>query len=235
MRSPGLLSSWLATAADTNDLANAKTAVDILSGLVGIVATVITALGTVVTAAAVVIGGVWAYFKFVKGRTFRPHVEIGVSGRWLGPRGSAGLLLAVRLKNIGSGKVELRQEGTGVRLRQPADHQLPEPAETAWVDHGVYEIFVEHDWIEPGETIEDDLLLRLPGGPHVVEAQVRIVLTWQPKNVTVHARRVLPPTLEAAVDEDELAAAETTPASERTAPPDTTVQSDTTAPERKGG
>jgi len=44
--------------------------------------TIVEIIGTAVTAAAVVIGGSWAYFKFVKGRTYRPRLEVGLSGQW---------------------------------------------------------------------------------------------------------------------------------------------------------
>jgi hypothetical protein len=33
---------------------------------------------TALTSGAIVVGGVWTYFKFIKGRTFRPRVN----GQW---------------------------------------------------------------------------------------------------------------------------------------------------------
>jgi len=33
----------------------------------------------IVTSSAVVIGGIWAYFKFVRGRAFANRAELGVS------------------------------------------------------------------------------------------------------------------------------------------------------------
>jgi hypothetical protein len=154
---------------------------------------VVDVIGGLVTAGAVVVGGFWAYVKLIKGRTYRPHVEVAVDGEWLGPNGLLGLRLSITVKNIGAGKVEVLQRGSGVMVSRTADAQPAPPAETAWEPLGVYEIFVEHQWIEPGETIRDELLLRLPLDPQVVEVQTRLVLAWKPQNVSVHARRVLVP------------------------------------------
>jgi hypothetical protein len=157
------------------------------------VGSVVDIVGGLVTAGAVVVGGCWAYVKLIKGRTFRPHVEVAVDGGWLGPSGSLGLRLSVVVRNIGAGKVEVLQRGSGVMVSRRAALQPAPPAETAWEPLGVYEIFVEHQWVEPGETIRDELLLRLPLDPQVVEVQTRLVLAWSPQNVSVHARRVLVP------------------------------------------
>lgn len=153
-------------------------------------------LGTVVTAVAVIVGGLWAYFRLIKGRTFRPHVEVGVSAQWLGREGELGLKISVQLKNIGAAKVALLRQGTGMRLRRISGDQEEAPAEASWEDlGGVYEVFLHHEWIEPGETVLDDLLIRLPDPVlvPVIEVQTRIVLAWKPDNIVVHSRRICSP------------------------------------------
>jgi hypothetical protein len=37
----------------------------------------------------VVVGGIWAYFLFVRQRTHAPHIEFDLSGRFLGPQEGA--------------------------------------------------------------------------------------------------------------------------------------------------
>lgn len=167
--------------------------------------------GTLVTTVAVVVGGIWAYFKFIKGRTYRPHVEVAQSGAWLGSNGSLGFKATVTLKNIGAAKVELRQKGTGLRISRLAATQPEPPSESSWDSLGVFKIFTNHEWIEPGETISDDLLIRLPLDPQTLQVETRLVLPWKRRvvlghvgrtevalpwthdqNVTVHARQVLP-------------------------------------------
>ena len=43
---------------------------------------VVDIIGTSVTAIAIIIGGFWAYFKFAKGRTYRPRFEVLLAGQW---------------------------------------------------------------------------------------------------------------------------------------------------------
>lgn len=88
------------------------------------------AIASFVTALAVIAGGVWAYYEFVRGRTFHPRISIEVLGQWRAtsdgqPRRSwlalqqqrpkAHVLhVRVRVTNIGAGKVMLRQYYTAL-------------------------------------------------------------------------------------------------------------------------
>jgi hypothetical protein len=162
---------WVASA-EASALAEAKDVADIV--------------GTAVTSIAVVVGAFWAYFKFIKGRTFRPHVEVNQSGEWLGANGALGFKATVSLKNIGAAKVELRQAGTGLRISRLADDQPEPPGESLWESFGVFEIFTKHEWIEPGETVGDELLVRLPLDPQPLQLETRLVLPWKKRVVLGH-------------------------------------------------
>lgn len=147
-------------------------------------------LSALVTALAVVVGGLWAYFKLIRGRTFRPHVEVDVLAEWLGKEGHRGIKISVQLKNIGAAKIELLQNGSGMRVKRLSQYQNDPPAEAVWDDFGgVYEVFLHHEWIEPGETVIDDLMLVL-GPEQIIEVETRIILAWKPSNVVVHSRRI---------------------------------------------
>lgn len=159
-------------------LTDVKTVADIAQGLI--------------TTVGLVMAGVWTYVKFIKGRQFRPHVEITVHGDWLGEDGELGLRLQVRLKNIGTAKVQLTHRGTGVMVSRLAAEQDPPPAATRWTELGVWDVFLKHEWIEPGETIGEDLLLRLPRPPGLLEVRTRVILAWRP-SIDVQGRLVLVP------------------------------------------
>lgn len=164
----------------TSLLDNVKTAVDIL--------------GTLVTAAAVIVGGLWAYFNFVKGRTYRPRLEVEMQGEWRVIDGERWLHSRVRVKNIGASKVTLRQRGTGLQLSRLRTRD-PASTRARWETLTVSEIFKEHQWIEPGETISDDVLLHLdvPDGQPVL-CETRLVWQWNDKegNIDVTSRRIIP-------------------------------------------
>jgi hypothetical protein len=156
---------------------------------------IVDIIGTAVTAAAVVIGGIWAYFRFVKGRTYRPRLEPGLSGEWRLIDGKCLLQARVTVKNIGASKVTLLQKGTGLRVSVLAAGQPPIPAPAEWEILKVFEILREHEWIEPDETIYDDLLLNLGTfEPVLTLFEARLVSRWSRfgRNIEVFARRVIP-------------------------------------------
>ena len=153
-------------------------------------------VSSAVTTTAVIVAGVWTYFKFIKGRGFRPHLDVATSALWVSDGETFDLEVTLRLKNIGSSKVELIQKGTGIQISRLADNQSPAPAEARWDSiGGVFEVFVKHEWIEPSETIEDELLVRMPCDPQVLQLESRVVLAWKRENISVHSRRVLTPRL----------------------------------------
>jgi hypothetical protein len=162
-----------------SDLDNAKTVIDLI--------------GTLITAAAVIIGGIWAYFKFVKGRTFRPRLEVNMSGQWVNVDEKQLLQARIRVKNIGASKVTLLQEGTGLRVSVLAARQPSAPAAAVWDRRGIFEILKEHAWIEPLETVSDDLLLDL-GRPNHVPTLFETRLVWRRRagNIQVFARQLIP-------------------------------------------
>lgn len=162
------------------------------------------AVESTLTALAVFAGGVWAYYKFVKGRTFRPRVSIQVLGQWRHDDnvqvGQSWLpfrqqppkptLLHVRIcvKNIGGSKVTLKESGTGVEVSFPDNVQPVSPHAVHWENSlaaqqanpntkGMFPVFEGQEWIEPGETISDDLLLDL--GRSATNAQLDVFLSWK--------------------------------------------------------
>jgi hypothetical protein len=159
------------------------------------VKTIVEIAGTTVTALAVIAGGLWAYFKFVRGRTFRPRLELGMSGQWRMIKDEPLIHARLTVKNIGATNVSLLQKGTGLRISR-LDPDQPGSAEPArWQRIRVFEIFREHAWIEPGETISDDLLIRLGGGQQTLLFELRLIWRWKRRdgNITAFARQIIPP------------------------------------------
>jgi hypothetical protein len=149
-------------------------------------------IATIVTALALITGGIWAYFKFARGRTFRPRLEIEMSGQWLKANRKHWLQARIKVKNIGASKVMLRQNGTGLKVRVLADAQSPPPDYAKWKRAGWCIILEDHQWIEPGETVSDDLLLNLgTRRPVPVHLDARVNAGRRSK-ITVSARQVLP-------------------------------------------
>lgn len=164
-------------------------------GLLADVQTVIDIFGTIVTATAVIVGGWWAYFKFVKARTFRPRVDVGLFGQWRVLDGRPLLHARITVKNIGASDLQLVQEGTGLRVSRLKETQASVPVAMEWERFKTFRVLGEHHWIEPGETVSDDLLLDL-GVPGPLLTLFEARLLWsrpEPEpNIDVLTRRIIP-------------------------------------------
>ena len=178
--------------------------------------TVVDIVGTVVTAGAVVVGGLWAYFRFVKDRVYRPRLEVGLFGQWREVGGESMLHARVTVKNIGATDVELLQEGTALIVESMSAEQSDPPTSVQWTPLQASSILEDHQWIEPNETISDDLLLRL-GLTQPEPVRFRCALRWKWGSrggdiVIVVTRKIIPvgATLDGAEGQDDGAEASTT-------------------------
>jgi hypothetical protein len=114
--------------------------------------TVVGLLGTTVTAMAVLVGGLWAYFKFLRGRTCRPRLSVKMLAQWRPVNERHLLHTRIIVKNIGASVVTPRQRGTGLRVSVLSPQQPDPPAAVRWEVVRVFEILRDHEWIEAGEA-----------------------------------------------------------------------------------
>jgi hypothetical protein len=115
--------------------------------------------------AAISAGGIWTYFNFFKGRTYKPRLECEVGGSVEIHSGRPLMKVIVRAKNVGLSRVSIEQSGTILQV-YPAVTQssIPSfPCQTIWSDTpAVFDVFKDHAWIEPSEPVEDQVLIELP-------------------------------------------------------------------------
>jgi len=120
----------------------------------------------VVTALALIIGGIWAWLKFFRGRTFRSRIELAVSAGIVISGTSKFLKATMQMKNVGLSQVILRTDVTfldvfliDVATVRPADDVYS----ARWGEpRATFNVFQDHGWVEPGEEISDELLVQLP-------------------------------------------------------------------------
>lgn len=123
----------------------------------------------VIESAAVIIGGVWAYFRFVRFRTLRPRLEFSFDWSRSDMDGSRSVaILSAKLANKGQTKVQLRHDNSPRCFLKYA--LIPESHSAGAVSllnippsglEHIDAVFVPHRWIEPGETIDDVKLLNI--------------------------------------------------------------------------
>ena len=110
---------------------------------------------------AIVVGGIWAYFKFIKGRTFAKRAEVTVKGDVL-PTEPPTLRVRATLRNAGLSKLPLRHQVVDV-YGIYADASTANPIGTRDVQIGKHKkIFKAHGWVEAQEMISDEVLRLMP-------------------------------------------------------------------------
>jgi len=105
--------------------------------------------------AAYVIGALWVYFKFLKGRTYKPRLEPKLTGRVINNGGLEFVKISIKIKNIGLSKFDIKQEGTALRLLSYDSSNPNDP----WKHQQTISILKAHKWIEPGETVGEHSLI----------------------------------------------------------------------------
>jgi hypothetical protein len=113
-------------------------------------------------AAAIVIGGVWAYFKFMRGRTFAKRAEVTVKAIRLALPDGPGLKVAVTLRNVGLSKLPLRYVVLAVHEIRASPREDDSLATEQRKLGKRQEIFTAHEWVEAQETISDEAVIALP-------------------------------------------------------------------------
>jgi hypothetical protein len=112
---------------------------------------------------AVIVGGLWTYLNYVRGRTFRKRLELTPSGTITDQGGTLFFTGQCVAKNVGLGKIPIQQHGTGVTIY--ALRLVPNPGGTPHTAEDlvtVLPLFERHGWIEPGEAIADPFFTVLP-------------------------------------------------------------------------
>jgi hypothetical protein len=116
----------------------------------------ISAATSVVQAVAIVFAGVFAYYKFLRGRTFAYRAEPTASAELVQVGGGDALRVRAILRNTGPSKIPMRLKRLRVFALDPST-----PAEVVWERVTTVDVFAEHHWVESQETIADEVLVSL--------------------------------------------------------------------------
>lgn len=139
-------------------------------------------LQNVFTVIALIVGGVWTYFTFVKGRALTPRLEPKLSLKTFRNGAHKYLVINVQLKNAGSSKVDIVQRGTLVGIYSYEPNSIEPPTEDIqWNRYKASPILKDHHWIEPGEIIEEPVLVPLPTSEYAI---YKVLLRLNSKKTT---------------------------------------------------
>jgi len=120
-----------------------------------------------ITGLAVIIGGIWAWLKFFRGRTFRSRLELKVSGKLIRNGTNNFPKATMEMKNVGLSQVKLKRDAIylDVFLIDALSIKSAQRLYSAkWSEPITFAVFKDHGWVEPSEEISDELLFQLPVG-----------------------------------------------------------------------
>jgi hypothetical protein len=112
---------------------------------------------------AFIAGGIWAYFKFVKGRTFQESLTPVVAGKFVSIDGEVFLVVTTQIKNVGLSKITFNQTGSALIIFEYTPTPSPEIHTVADSRLTSFDVFAQKDrYIEPNEIIEGQRLIAIP-------------------------------------------------------------------------
>ena len=126
-------------------------------------------LQNVATVAALVVAGVWSYYLFIKGRALKSRLEPKVAGEIISIETKKYIRISAELTNVGSSKVEITREGLFLDVFAQRAHPEISPEDAArlkvlstqWEEPLPFYVLTRHEWIEPTETIRDQVLVEI--------------------------------------------------------------------------
>lgn len=140
----------------------------------------LTKIETLVKVLAIILGGVWAYYKFIKGRVYNARLEPKVTGKIERIQGRDCLVATLQLKNVGASKVTI-EESCRLDIFSDEMHELPEPGQGLDLrsvplnDEPIsFAAFSLHEWIESVETIEEEIIIVLGSDRRLFKLELHI-------------------------------------------------------------
>lgn len=109
-----------------------------------------------VTALAIAVGGIWAYFRFFKERTYASRLQPTISGTVARRDGIIYLRAATNVKNIGQSRVVLNHEYIGLRVLTRT------AGASKWDLYRTEDVFTEQPHVESGVTIGEPVWVEMP-------------------------------------------------------------------------
>jgi hypothetical protein len=142
----------------------------------------------IVTSAAVVVGGTWVYFNYIRGRTFAQRAQLDVVSSLKGGGSTRYLCATVTLKNTGQAKLPLNGNMKALRLYVIVDQASDDISVAKWKRIVTLPIFEQHAWLEAQETVTDTVVYKLcdgdGGSDHYSAYQVEAVVGTRRRIIT---------------------------------------------------
>jgi hypothetical protein len=161
-------------------------------GLHPILKDLVEVLDTFIAMAAVIVGGLFAYFKFLRQRVFHSRLEPTVKvTRYELTTGREFLNVVAAIKNTGLAKVDLLVDRSALRVYSASPPPEATLDEVQWTRVVTLDVPDRHHWIEAQEEIALTWLVALPG--HSAEVAYKTELRLAGTGSDWYADQIAPP------------------------------------------
>jgi hypothetical protein len=128
-----------------------------------------SAAQNIAQAFAIFAGGAWAYWKFVRGRTFHRRAELAVEACIVSGLQPRVVRAKITLTNTGASDIPLRAKVVRVFAFTPGEAD-PDSKEPDWRHIASAGAFRAHEWVESQEQIADDVLIEIETARDKIDA-----------------------------------------------------------------
>ncbi len=132
----------------------------------------------IIASLGLIFAGIFAYYKFVKGRIYKFRLEPNVSGEVVQKDGNKYLIATIYLKNIGISRIPIQNEGSALSLyfAEAGLDSIDDPYIMEWNESIPVAIFEDVEQLESEESIGKKYLISLPAQvPPAIKMELRIV------------------------------------------------------------
>jgi hypothetical protein len=130
---------------------------------------------------AIVVGGVWVYFNFIRRRTFNRRGELNVDLSVVEGAHHRLVQVTILFENTGLAVIRLHPVVKFCRVFALTDQEIAADVNVNWGKQLIVSpAFSEHHWVEGQETISDQLIIPVPShlqGSPVVAYKVATLVT----------------------------------------------------------
>jgi len=139
---------------------------------------IVAIASSVVAMLATFVGGVWAYYRFRKGRSSEPRLTLGLDARVQRTGSENCVLCTFEVKNVGLTKVDIARAHVRICLisKQGQRTRL-----------ATRKILAAHSWVEPAATVHEEHLVSCADQCGTAQVEFRLVA----KRSTFRAMRVV--------------------------------------------
>ena len=165
------------------------------TGLHPVIKDLVEVANTLIAMAAVIVAGLFAYFKFLRQRVFHARLESTVAvSRYELTNGREFLNIVASVKNTGLAKVDLQIDRSALRIFTATPPPPRTVDEVTWERLVTLDVPNRHQWIEAQERIELAWLVALP--VESKQAAYRSELRLVGASSEWYADQIVPPPLD---------------------------------------